>query len=169
MWYPHRLQSTTPANGSSGLAAPSTGTTDVQSLMVEPHRASQWSPKREPGGDSRQFGAWPRCLAVKKPWAMLHRHRLDPEVPQHSVTPCLVSGVRNTASGRETAAQHRRALCSGSPGRAKIRVPRRSRSPSVPEVPCLTFAGLASDVFHQLRLRAVSSRYSQSMTVVSVP
>jgi hypothetical protein len=37
------------------------------------------------------------------------------------------------------------------------------------EVPCLTFAGPAADVHLQLRLRAVSSRYSQSMTVVSVP
>ena len=37
------------------------------------------------------------------------------------------------------------------------------------EVPCLTFAGPAADVLLQLRLRAVSSRYSQSMTVVSVP
>ncbi len=41
-------------------------------------------------------------------------------------------------------------------------------SPST-EVPCLTFAGPAADVLLQLRLRAVSSRYSQSMTVVSVP
>jgi hypothetical protein len=29
----------------------------------------------------------------------------DARLPQHSVTPCLVSGVRNKASGRETAAQ----------------------------------------------------------------
>jgi hypothetical protein len=27
------------------------------------------------------------------------------QLPQHSVTPCLVSGVRNMASGCETAAQ----------------------------------------------------------------
>jgi hypothetical protein len=45
---------------------------------------------------------------------------------------------------------------------------RTIRAPST-EVPCLTFAGLAADVLLQLRLRAVSSRYSQSMTVVSVP
>jgi hypothetical protein len=49
---------------------------------------------------------------------------------------------------------------------AQIR--QRYGSPST-EVPCLTFAGPAADVLLQLRLLAVSSRYSQSMTVVSVP
>ena len=40
-----------------------------------------------------------------EPWAILCRHPHGPEVPQHSVTPCLVSGVRNMASGREPATQ----------------------------------------------------------------
>ena len=44
-------------------------------------------------------------MHVMMAWAILHRHPLGPEVPQHSVTPCLVSGMRNTPSGRETAAQ----------------------------------------------------------------
>jgi hypothetical protein len=43
--------------------------------------------------------------ASHEPWAILCRHPPVPEVPQDSVTPCLVSGVRNMPSGRETAAQ----------------------------------------------------------------
>ena len=40
-----------------------------------------------------------------KPWAILRRHPLGPEVGKHSVNPCLVSGVRNVVTGREPAAQ----------------------------------------------------------------
>src|ERR1035437_1425672 len=36
-----------------------------------------------------------------EPWAILCRHPPVPEVPQHSVTPCLVNGARNVVSGRE--------------------------------------------------------------------
>lgn len=40
-----------------------------------------------------------------EPWAILRHHPLCPEVPQHSVNPCLVRSVRNVDPVREPAAQ----------------------------------------------------------------
>jgi hypothetical protein len=42
---------------------------------------------------------------VTEPWAILCRHRLDPEVPQHSVNPCLVADAGNVGLGGEPAVQ----------------------------------------------------------------
>src|ERR1035437_8416108 len=43
--------------------------------------------------------------ASHEPWAILCRHPPVPEVPEHSVNPCLVIGARNAALGGEPAAQ----------------------------------------------------------------
>jgi len=40
-----------------------------------------------------------------RPWAILHRHPLGTEVGEHSVNPCLVTGVRDLVSGREPPVQ----------------------------------------------------------------
>ena len=47
----------------------------------------------------------PTLRKRSKPWAILCRHRHDPEVEQHSVNPWLVGGTGNVVSGREPAAQ----------------------------------------------------------------
>jgi hypothetical protein len=41
----------------------------------------------------------------QEPWAILCRHPPVPEVPEHSVNPCLVVGARNAALSCEPAAQ----------------------------------------------------------------
>jgi hypothetical protein len=57
----------------------------------------------------RHLGMMRQCSQYgmsTEPWAILGRHPLAPEVPQHSVTPCLVGGERNMAwVGGETAVQ----------------------------------------------------------------
>jgi hypothetical protein len=57
----------------------------------------------------------PTLRKRSKPWAILCRHRHDPEVGEHSLNPCLVAGSRNVISGvnpqfREPIGQ----FCSGS-------------------------------------------------------
>jgi hypothetical protein len=56
--------------------------------MLSTSRSSyEWSPSTNNDGMER----------TTSHGAILCRHRLDPEVPEHSVNPCLVLGTRNAA------------------------------------------------------------------------